>query len=532
MAIPVIAQPQNNPGPGGQGPAARAPEVFAVASSSAPTTTKQMYDAQSHKWNPDYIFPKEYRVRLHLRGAQPTQQKPVEWTVESVQKKFPPIKAMDYGLNRVIPAFPPGVLITIPEPDELHITAQFGRSRYDQKSFDMRDYLIVSFGDSFSSGQGNPDQPGIPNPAASALCELTTLKALVPAFINKVEEIPAIGDAVEIAGDIVDDLIDGLGGAIEFFTGTDPTPHMEVEATWMEPLAWRSSLAAPFQAAQKINESSVARLVTFLSFAQSGAEIDEGLIKPQRTSISSKGQIREAAAAITAMRNIRDHRGGRTVTKRVRTDRRVDMVVLSIGGNDVGFSGTLSDIATEQNLIGLITSGRAGSRANALAAVQQQLNALPAKLDTLALELTNRLNPRAVLLLEYPIGMFDGDDKTPKAGCGVFEAAAGYIGISKKDAEEITKFGKKLNATLKAAAAKHGWVWVDGIANDFAGHGYCSSSSWWVFAEQSCKRQDDLEGTMHPNTAGTLAVAKRIAAAAEKELTALEANDVTAGRRS
>jgi hypothetical protein len=61
------------------------------------------------------------------------------------------------------------------------------------------------------------------------------------------------------------------------------------------------------------------------------------------------------------------------------------------------------------------------------------------------------------------------------------------------------------------AAAKHGWIFVDGIADAFKGHGYCAwktGQDWVVSAHDSALVpaslwiQGDIRGTMHPNYAG------------------------------
>jgi hypothetical protein len=75
----------------------------------------------------------------------------------------------------------------------------------------------------------------------------------------------------------------------------------------------------------------------------------------------------------------------------------------------------------------------------------------------------------------------------------------------------IDRLGKRLNKAVKNAAGREGWHLVDGIDEDFQGHGYCSGDSWFVFAEDSCLDQGDFEGMMHPNKHGTGVVATNIA---------------------
>jgi hypothetical protein len=84
--------------------------------------------------------------------------------------------------------------------------------------------------------------------------------------------------------------------------------------------------------------------------------------------------------------------------------------------------------------------------------------------------------------------------------------------------------GTQLNRHIHEFAAAKGWTLIDGIAERFAGHGYCATpdpdrpgeatnrrGSYFNSAEQSCRDQGDFEGTMHPNEYGHDVYAERIA---------------------
>lgn len=502
--------------------------IYCVARSSAPTQRVQQYDRRTHRWNPGYVFPRYYTLHLYLSDIAATFSNPINWTIDPAGRGRPSLFVTDSGLSGIIPGRQRGVDVEVPGPGVYNLTAKW-KTTTITSTYDLRDFCIVSIGDSFSSGQGNPDQPGVPNPAASALCELTTLKKLVETFSDLVDEIPVIDEAVDLVVDAGGLLEEGFGWIAERATGSDVTPHMEKEPVWMEPLAWRSGLAAPFQAAQASSNAYGGNLVTFISVAQSGAEVEAGLLRPQRREISTLGQIAEAARTLGS-RIIRDHRGGAgaPVTTTVRLRRAVDVLIMSIGGNDVGFSGTLSDMTSDSSFIGLLKHGQAGNRQQIVSEVEKRINGLPAKYDRLAAAIQDQLKPKNVLVLTYPLALFDDSSGKPAAGCGLFDLL-GPIEIDQQDAAELKKLGEKLNKVIADAATKHNWTLVTGIAEDFEGHGYCSGSSWFVFAEQSCKRQDDLEGTMHPNTAGTTAVADRITTAVKPVLAHLRQTDPAAG---
>jgi hypothetical protein len=526
MARPAILdqlKDQTHTPPGGE-QAAPSPEMMVLASSSAPTGFEDMYSSVTHQWNRRYVFPSEYRLRLYITHIQPTMKKPTQWRVESVDGLFPAIEVTDIGANLIGRGLPSGVVVKIPQTGPLRITATWGTKVFKMDNYRLRDFLVVSIGDSFSSGQGNPDQPGMPNASAEAVCEMTTLVQLVQVLKDKVVGIPVLGDAIEFVSDVSEipsELVDRILGAVGA-GDADPTPRMLKEPLWLEPIAWRSLLAAPAQVARSLANGGHGRLTTFVSVAQSGAEIESGLLKPQRKQISKFGQVEE----IQRFLDVRDHRPAFRANS---YQRPVDLLIMSIGGNDVGFSGTLSDMTTEGNVIGMLDGGRSGNRDDIVRTLNARLDGLPAKYDKLAAEIKTRLNPKAVLIPEYPIGMFDDKDGKPAASCGIFDIG-GPLGINKEDAKAIKAIGERLNQIIADAAKRHGWTVATGIVDDFKGHGYCSGSSWYVFAEQSCRRQDDLEGTMHPNTAGTLASAKRMTTAGNLLLNQMD-GDNTAGVR-
>lgn len=82
---------------------------------------------------------------------------------------------------------------------------------------------------------------------------------------------------------------------------------------------------------------------------------------------------------------------------------------------------------------------------------------------------------------------------------------------------------RTLNRTLKdaveEAAEEYDWTFVDGIAEGFRGHGYCRSRNerYFVTASESCTRQGDFNGIMHPNQSGHRVYRDQIAAAIRRE---------------
>ena len=166
--------------------------------------------------------------------------------------------------------------------------------------------------------------------------------------------------------------------------------------------------------------------------AQSGAEIDSGLLRPQRDFVNV-GQIDEV---VELLRDPRD---------RTRLLRPVDVLIMSIGGNDVGFSGTLSDMTTEKVIIGMLWKIGATQR-EVRDRVEANLRDLPAKYDRLNDVIRHKLDPKAILIPEYPTALFDGKSGRPTDVCGIFDVT-GPQGVSASDGALIEELGDRRPTT-------------------------------------------------------------------------------------
>jgi lysophospholipase L1-like esterase len=315
------------------------------------------------------------------------------------------------------------------------------------QSFTITDYLFAVLGDSFAAGQGNPDRKGIPQPLGELQCEATTIAKLT-------------------------------GGGIS----------MAREARWLEPAAHRSTRSGHLLALQDFEDAEVGRVVTALTFATSGAEVVRGLLKPQHAwQERNGGQVAELRRTLVSAK------------------RRLDGLVISVGGNDVGFAPAVTSMTKDRvgffSIFGSFVSGK--TRREIVAECRRLLAEMPAKYDALAEELQT-LRPGAVFITEYPTGLFNNDRGQGAVGCGLFRMTGTNrsLGVSAPDARMIEAVGDDLNEVIREAAKRHGWIFVGGISTQFERHGYCADEPYWVGAEESCKSQGDLEGTLHPNSRG------------------------------
>jgi lysophospholipase L1-like esterase len=352
----------------------------------------------------------------------------------------------------------------------------------------LRDFLVVSLGDSAASGQGNPDIPGRP---AGFDPDIHWYDVLIPgALTYKLSKA-----AYKWARDQIlqDKLQLARGGGYRI--NMDPLP------VWLEPLAQRSLRSSHAFAAKTCEDTTKGTLVTFLGFGRTGAEIDDGLIGPR----TDKGRSTDGWA---------NDRGEIAEVVAVLARRRIDALILQIGINDIRVSGTLSQLVAGDFPIGT-DSNPTAARQQAEAAAQANLALLPAAFKRLATALSV-LNVGQIYLVEYPTSLFDDANGVPQHGCEVFNGPD--LDLSKRDAELVKSIAHDLNTALATAADAYGWIFVTGVEANFQGHGYCrpGGERWFRTCSESLVMQGDTEGTIHPNSTGHIVIGRQIAARIKK----------------
>ncbi len=371
-----------------------------------------------------------------------------------------------------------------------------GQTSTVTEDIDIRDYLLVGIGDSYASGEGNPE---------------TT-------------EVDSSGRLPRAVGIWADDGGDGAGPVVE--------RHRR---------AHRSTLAATPQAALHLEGRDEHSSVTLLFVAASGASIDEGLIGPQSEvsgAAADEIELPPQVDAIAAML------GCITSAEGPKCDRTIDALTISIGGNDVGFSLVFGGL--------VVADPEFGFRSVYDFAVNQIFSLAESKTRDLveqyaALDeaIRARLEVEQILLVGYPSATGSGDHLCQ-------QIATDLVAGLEVDGEEIIQTVDRvvvpLGATMAQAAAAHGWVYVDGHLDDFAPHGYCGNEPypaaaypgnpfpapvtpsadpavrWFRQADESADiqgvqdetfRPTDLatEGTLHPNELGHLSMRDSLLAA-------------------
>lgn len=335
---------------------------------------------------------------------------------------------------------------------ELTITGA-GLSTSSAQTIELRDSLIVSLGDSYASGEGNPDVPG-------------DYAIVFP---------PCRQDG-------------------KFQLSTPCLQGVRRRAAWSDSACHRSFWAGPAQAALALERADPHSTVTFVSLACSGATIEEGLLGRQLNRPPTRPPQLEALAALLC--------SGPAPCMDPSQQRRVDALIISIGGNDLGFS----DIVRACLRSFSPCTGDNIREDSPVAEARRMLSRIGLLYIRVFRAVNATLNVADVLLTE------NADPSIGEHGqyCG-FGGFPFGARIQSDDVRWLHQnILRRLNDTGRSISRTLGWIYVDGIADPFHGHGYCARDHWFVTYPESWAGQGDDRGTMHPNRLGHQLYAQRI----------------------
>lgn len=226
----------------------------------------------------------------------------------------------------------PLIVQSVPWPAGRTIRVLVDDALVGENHIKVEDILVIGMGDSFASGEGNPDRPIEPHPTWS-------------------RPYAHFGNALPVRKTSEQLPPDSIPGEIFF----------EAAARWVSPECHRSQYSYQFRVALQLAVEDPKRAVTFVHLACTGAEISEGLFgKKKATEHMSEGktvpsQLNQLFALLCA-----GHRETFQVQVRVPVyrgqermktiplwvegcrpaglKRQIDLALMSFGGNDIGFS--------------------------------------------------------------------------------------------------------------------------------------------------------------------------------------------------
>ena len=388
------------------------------------------------------------------------------------------------------------VRVEIPYPAGAGVTLEIAGAEAATTTVKVQDLLIVGMGDSFGSGEGNPDVPvrfsrerAVDYANAKSDTELVGYPARVGAWKQ-------IGDKEFLAGN----------------------------AKWLDQACHRSLYSHQSRAALQLAIEDPHRAVTFVGVACSGAEVTAGLFLrykgnewvPNPPDLS---QISYAAEAQCGGRQaplvdlpeayhmngaIPDLQGGLVLKKcDAELARRIDILMLSIGGNDIGFARLVANAVLSDETILKRLGGWFGHVFGKTEAAQR-LATLDDRYKSLNRAFHNLLHvpwneSDRIILTAYP-GMAlleDGRTVCPSGRAGM--DALSSFALSAQKARIGQEAADELNDIMKRSAREHGWTFADGHRAAFLGRGICAG-----YSDNAFSTADDLrlprriDGEWHP----------------------------------
>jgi lysophospholipase L1-like esterase len=400
-----------------------------------------------------YVTPASHEVQVWLKlrpGSSLITEYNCNWQVNGAQAVTAPC---DERVNLSIP-YPNGGTVSVGIDGESPISTDI----------QVKDLLIVGLGDSFASGEGNPDVPVRFDANAR-------IRNMYPKRKGK--------DA-----------------------GSN--------AQWMDELCHRSLYGHQLRAALQIAIENQQSAVTFMGYACSGAAVVDGILGPQvyMDYVSGEGDELRSIKGGSKDTQLRwllrelcsekpDDAGDGWVCPDNKFRRNVDFLFLSIGGNDIGFSN-LVGWATLRDSTTSALAKFFGATVSAKQFAENMRNDLPGTYAKLAKALERgvplrngglEFDPSRVVLTAYPdiledekgqvcAANEDGSDADQFPANQSLDAFSSWLVVTSGKLTRAHAQLEKLQARMGELAEDHGWTFAARAYGDkpFRGHGFCAQN--------------------------------------------------------
>lgn len=328
----------------------------------------------------------------------------------------------------------------------------------------VRDIFIAGLGDSIASGEGNPDRPVALSD--DGFCFRSYLGSATAQFYRP--------SRAGFKG----------GRACESYESLQSWQRQG--AQWLSSACHRSLYSYQTRTALALAVAHPHIAVTYLPLACSGATIADGLFGAQRareclvtkSAVTCQGSVNAQLAEL---------REALAAARRRQPSRRLDLVLLSIGANDINFSGLVADVIvdnpTERALFK--RGGMMGSLDDSRAALARDL---PAGFDKLreALKPLVGLDLARVVYVSYANPTFANGVPCPGGPAG-FDIHPSFNADPRRLAGVANFVETEFLPQLKAIASCQGGIMCRNPASDrmtfvdahqaaFANHGFCARS--------------------------------------------------------
>ncbi|MGE0856684.1 MAG: hypothetical protein AB7L18_11410, partial [Hyphomicrobiaceae bacterium] len=424
----------------------------------------------------DYLAPKSHAIIATLGGMTDARTVDCAWSTV-------PRNAPDIAPTTTLQPCDRPLRIEVPYPGGADAIVSIGGVEVARSRLVVKDLLIVGMGDSFASGEGNPDIP------------VRFSRERAATYGNPKKEASAAG----------------LPARIGSWRNIGDDAFISENARWVDQACHRSLYSQQLRAALQLAIEAPQRAVTFVGLACSGAEITDGLFLRYKGNewVPNPPELSQVSAAARAQ--CADHEaepqdlpeayhikgavpelGGLVLWKcRAEDARKIDLLFVSIGGNDIGFARLLANaILTDKSK--LRTLGGWFGQVHGQAEASSLLDGLGDRYKSLNRALHNILHipwneSDRILLTGYPGLALLGDGTTvcPDGRAGM--DVVSDFRLSSDRARAGVWVSDKLNRIMKDSARSHGWTFVEHHRRAFVDRGICAG-----FTDNAFSIADDL----------------------------------------
>ena len=349
------------------------------------------------------------------------------------------------------------------------VTADVSSAEGSQRAFTeiaVRDIFIAGLGDSVASGEGNPDRPVAL--ADEGFCFRSYLGTAAAQYYRPSRAGYKGGRACEAPDSLA--------------------VWQRQSALWFNPACHRSLYSYQTRAALALAIRYPHIAVTYLPLACTGATIADGLFGSQRARDCLPSKSGSGACQGTVNGQLAELREAVSAAKRRQADRQLDLVLLSVGANDIYFSGLVADVivdtATERALF---------RRSGVMASVDDARSAMTRDLPQGFAKLREALKPlvggdlsRVVYTSYANPTLANGGAPCPGGRAG-FDIHPSFNAQPQRLAAVSSFVENEFLPQLRALAMCEGGIlcrnpradrmtFVDGHQASFASHGFCARS--------------------------------------------------------
>jgi hypothetical protein len=436
----------------------------------------------------DYLHPVAHRVVFELTDVEDAGRVDCLWQTAPHAERF-------QGTVLTLPC-DQAVVLDIPYPAGSHVSVAVGGREIAATLVQVTDLLVVGLGDSFAAGEGNPDVPVRFSRERTADYGLMGPDKKLIGYPARVGAWQQIGDA----------------------------GFIEENARWLDQACHRSLYSHQLRAALQLAVEDPHRAVTFVGYACSGAEIVSGLFlrykghewvpnPPDLSQISAVAQAQcgrhparahDFPEAYHLRGKVPELKGGLVLRKcDAEVARRIDLLLLSIGGNDIGFSRLVANAVLADESILRQLGGWFGQVYSFLDA-SAELDLLSDRYHALNRALHNVLHipwseSDRIIVTSYPrlALLEDGRSVCPDGRAGM--TVLPDFALSEFKAKDSSVAAERLNDIIEDASRRHGWSLADGHAKAFHGRGICAGWSDHAFSSADDLRLPrKIDGEWHP----------------------------------